>query len=125
VWFTFYRTATADFTVDRVRLPANQQDFTIKSVQLRVQLRDATNPGGIALSVTAPGQAAVAVVTDAGGAADISAANPALVGATPLGSWHITLTGGAPVTENGELRTERVVSIQLGLEYDFTYPPEP
>jgi hypothetical protein len=123
-WYGFYRTSAVDFLLDEVRLPANQEAFTVNAVQLRVQPREGTSPSGIELEVTPPGGAATAVTTDADGVVDLSGAAPAIVGTSPIGTWRIELTGGAPVTEDGELQPGRITTMQLGLDYTFALPPE-
>ncbi|KQV14820.1 MULTISPECIES: hypothetical protein [unclassified Kitasatospora] len=123
-WYGFYRDSGVDFTLDPVRMPANQRDFTIESVQLRVQPRPGTDPAGMTLTVTAPGQSPVAVTSDTEGAVDLTAALPALVGTSPLGGWRLELTGGPSVTEDGVVRPDRLVSVQVGVEYSFGYPAE-
>ncbi|WAZ26807.1 hypothetical protein STRCI_008452 [Streptomyces cinnabarinus] len=123
-WYGFYRGAAVDFTLDPVRMPANQREFTTASVQLRVQPRPGVDPAAMTLKVTAPGQPPVDVTTDTAGAVDLTAALPALVGTSPLGTWRLELTGGPSVTEDGVVRPDRLVSAQIGLEYSFTYPAE-
>ena len=105
-WYGFYRNSAVDFVLDAVRLPANQTSFAIEDVQLQVRARDGVPAEGIELFITPPEAAAVAVTTDATGAAAVSGADPALVGTSPLGTWHIAITGGAPVTEGGVLQPQ-------------------
>ena len=68
------------------------------------------------LQVTAPGQPMAEVTTEAGGAVDLTAVAAGLIDASPLGVWHLELTGATPA--------DQIVSIQLGLEYAFSYPDE-
>ena len=123
-WYGFYRSGAVDFVLDEVRLPANQQAFTINDVQIRLQPRAEIDPAGITLSVTPPGGTAAAVTTDARGVADLSDAVPGLAGTSPLGSWRIEVTGGDSVTEDGVLQPGRIITMQLGLDYTFEYPAE-
>lgn len=123
-WYGFYRTKSVDFLLDEVRLPANQEAFTVNAVQLRVQPREGTSPSGIELEVTPPGGVATAVTTNADGVVDLSGAAPAIVGTSPIGTWRIELAGGASVTEGGALQPARVTTMQLGLDYSFALPPE-
>ncbi len=123
-WYGFYQNNSVTYTLDPIKLPANHREFSIVTVHLRVQTQAGITPAGVELSVTAPGQSPKAVTTNADGVVDFTAALPALTGASPLGDWQLTLTGGPSVSENGQLKPERVVSIQLGLEYGFSYPEE-
>ena len=123
-WYGFYRTSAVDFVLDAVRLPANQEQVTVNDVQLRVQPQDGVSAQGITLSVTPPGGAAASVTTDASGTADVSGEVPALAGTSPLGTWHIEMTGGPSVTDGGVVQPGRVVSMQLGLDYAFQLPVE-
>lgn len=115
-WYGFYRNRATDFVLDAARLPANQQEFAVVSVQVRVQTRPGLDPNGIALEVAVPGRPAAALATDADGVADLTQAAPGVAGASPLGTWHLALADDTPV--------DQVVSIQLGLEYSFSYPDE-
>ena len=74
----------------------------------RVQPRAGTDPKGIKLKVTPPGGAAKTVTTDEHGAIDLSGAVPALAGTSPIGTWHIELTGGGPVLEDGAVQPSRI-----------------
>ena len=63
--------------------------------------------------------------TDATGtvsSADVPLAG--LVGADPLGTWKVQVVGGAPITDGGVLKLDRVYNIQFGLEYSYDYVPE-
>ena len=66
----------------------------------------------------------IKVDTDANGVVDLTAALPALAGASPLGAWQFALTGGPSVTDAGTVHYDRVLSLQLGLDYAFQYPAE-
>jgi hypothetical protein len=123
-WYGFYRTGAVDFTLDAVRLPANQTGFALNDVQLRVQPRDGVAPDGITLDVTPPGGAAVAVATDANGVVDLGGTVPALAGTSPVGTWRIALTGKPSVMDGGAVQPGRIVSMQLGLDYSFELPAE-
>ncbi|MGL5829932.1 MAG: hypothetical protein ACRC0L_10235, partial [Angustibacter sp.] len=123
-WYGFYQNKSVTYALDPVKLPANQREFKMATVHLRVQTQPGVSPAGIELLASAPGQGAAAVTTNADGVVDLTAALPALTGTSPLGDWQFTLTGGPSVTDGGELKPERVASIQLGLEYGFSYPEE-
>ena len=49
---------------------------------------------------------------------------PALAGSRPIGTWHIELTGGASVLEDGAVQPSRITTMQLGLDYSFALPDE-
>ncbi|MFH8250147.1 hypothetical protein ACH3VR_07265 [Microbacterium sp. B2969] len=123
-WYGFYRSGTAAVRLDEVRMPANQESFAIDSVHLRVVAKAGVAASGISLHVVAPSGTQTDVVTDANGVADLTAAAPALVGSTPIGDWQFAVTGGASLTDGAGLHFDRVVSLQLGLDYSFEYPAE-
>src|SRR5262249_20082803 len=111
-------------TLDVVRLPANQRNFAISSLHARTVTKPGVDPAGITLHVTSPAGGQADAVTDANGVIDLTAALPALVHASPLGAWQFAVAGGASVSENATVHYDRVLNLQLGLDYAFEYPPE-
>jgi hypothetical protein len=124
-WYGFYRGGAADFTIDRFRLPQNQQDFSIRAAHFRVVTKAGVSSQGIGVRVTGPNGAIGTAQTDANGV--VTTGDPQLsgiVGADPLGAWKVEVIGGAPLMDAGTLKLDRVYNVQLGLEYGFTYVPE-
>jgi hypothetical protein len=125
IWYAFYKTGTASFVLDPVRLPFNQQNFKVISAQFRVVTKPGVSNAGIQLTVTGPNNATGNAVTDATGTVSSSdAALVGLIGADPLGAWKVQVGGGASITEGGALKLDRVYNIQFGLEYSYEYVPE-
>lgn len=125
IWYAFYKTEAANFVIDAIRLPFNQQNFKVVSAQFRVVTKSDVSNAGIDLTITGPNNASGNVTTDASGVvSSADAALAGLVGADPLGSWKVQVTGGAPVVEGGALKLDRVYNIQFGLEYSYDYVPE-
>ena len=50
IWYAFYQGGIANFTLDAVRLPFNQQDFTTKSAQFRIVTKPGVSNQGITLA---------------------------------------------------------------------------
>jgi hypothetical protein len=125
IWYGFYKTGTAGFVLDPVRLPFNQQNFKVISAQFRVVTKPGVSNAGIQLTVTGPNNAIGNVTTDATGTvSSADAALAGLVGADPLGTWKVQVVGGASITDGGVLKLDRVYNIQFGLEYSYEYVPE-
>lgn len=125
IWYGFYKTGAASFVLDPVRLPFNQQNFKVISAQFRVVTKPGVSNVGIQLTVTGPNNATGNATTDATGtvsSADVPLAG--LVGADPLGTWKVQVVGGAPITDGGVLKLDRVYNIQFGLEYSYDHVPE-
>ncbi|MBZ5572306.1 MAG: hypothetical protein LAO09_10570 [Acidobacteriia bacterium] len=124
-WYSFYQGGTAKFTLDRVRLPFNQQNFKVKSAQFRVVTAAGVSNQGIALKITGPNAISGVVNTDVNGTvSSADAALAGLAGANPVGDWQVQVTGGASLMDGGVLDLKRVYNIQFGLEYSFEYVPE-
>jgi hypothetical protein len=124
-WYGFYQDGIARFNLDRFRLPMNQKDFASQSVSFRVVTTNGVTGQGIDLRVTAPDGASGTATTDASGL--VSTEDPALaslIGIDPLGAWQLEVVGGAPITDDGQLRLDRIYNIQIGLEYTFVYVEE-
>ena len=103
-WYGFYRNSAVDFVLDAVRLPANQTSFAIEDVQLRVQPRDGVPAEGIELFITPPPRRRPWPSRPTRPGRPPSPAPTRRWSApSPLGTWHIAITGGAPVTEGGVL----------------------
>jgi hypothetical protein len=125
IWYAFYKTGAANFTLDAVRLPFNQQNFKVKSAQFRVVTKTGVSNAGIQLTVTGPNAVTGNVTTDASGVvSSLDAALAGLVGGDPLGAWKVEVTGGPSITDGGALKLDRIYNIQFGLEYSFEYLPE-
>jgi receptor-binding and translocation channel-forming TcA subunit of Tc toxin len=124
-WYAFYQGGAAQVTLDRARLPMNQQNFKVKTAFFRVIPKAGVSADGITVKVTAPGGASGTATTDAAGV--VSTLGPelgALPGGTPVGQWKLEVLGGASVTDAGVLKPERVYNIQFGLEYSYDAVPE-
>lgn len=124
-WYAFYRDGAAAFVLDRFRLPMNQQDFKVETALFRVVTKAGVDNAGIDVQVTGPNGHSGVATTDANGVISTAAAQLAGIrGADPIGDWSIEVTGGAPLTDDGQLRLDRVYNIQMGLEYSFEYVDE-
>lgn len=124
-WYGFYRGGATTFTIDRFRLPMNQQAFKIGAAYFRLVTKAGVANQGIDVRITAPSGVTGTVKTDAAGM--ISTDSPqlaALVGADPIGAWKAEVTGGAPLVDSGALKFDRVYNLQMGLNYTFEYVPE-
>lgn len=124
-WYALYQNGSANFTIDRFRLPMNQKKFVVQSMSFRVVTKPAVSSQGIQLRITGPEGTTGEVTTNTDGV--ISTENPqlaSLVGTDPLGEWQVEAIGGAPITEGGELKFDRIYNIQIGLEYSFEYVEE-
>ncbi len=124
-WYAFYRDGTARFTLDAYRLPPNQQAFQVLTASFRVVTKPGVPNAGIELRVTGPNGTTGTVTTDAQGV--VSSEDGALAGlggANPLGAWEVAVVGGAPLTEEGRVRFDRVYNLQFGLEYGFQFVGE-
>ena len=79
-----------------IQLPANQQNFRVKAVHLRVDTRPGVAADGIDLRILGPNAVDAAVTTDAAGI--VSTENAALAGlinSDPLADWQVSVVGGA------------------------------
>jgi hypothetical protein len=124
-WYAFYQTGKAQFTLDRARLPMNQQNFKVKTAFIRVVTKPGISPKAITVKVTAPGGAnGVFQTNDAGVVSSLSPQLAALAGGTPVGAWKVEVTDGASLKENNVLKFDRVYNIQFGLEYSYEAVPE-
>jgi len=124
-WYGFYANGQARFTLNRSRLPFNQQDFRIQSVHFRVVTKDGVSNQGIDVSVTSPAGPGGTATTDENGAVTSDGSALAGIAATdPIGPWQVDVIGGASITDGGQLKFDRVTSIQMGLEYEFHDVPE-
>jgi hypothetical protein len=125
IWYAFYKSGAANFVLDAVRLPFNQQNFKVKSAQFRVVTKPGVANAGIQLAITGPNNFSGNATTDATGTvSSLDAPLAGLNGANPLGSWKVQVTGGAPIMDGGALKLDRVYNIQFGLEYSYDYVPE-
>ena len=125
IWFAFYRGGVAEFDVDAVRLPMNQQNFRVEAAHFRVVTKPGISNQAITLRVTGPNGAMGTLDTDANGVVSSeSSALAGLVGADPVGAWRIEVIGGAPLVDRSVLKFDRIYNIQFGLEYSFDYVPE-
>jgi hypothetical protein len=103
----------------------NQQNFVVQGMHFRVVSVNGVSNEGIDLEITGPDGVARNGTTSAEGVVTTeNAPLNGLIGTDPLGQWRIRVTGGAPVTENGDLRFDRIYNIQIGLEYSFEYVEE-
>lgn len=125
IWYAFYQGGIANFTLDPVRLPFNQQNFKVKSAQFRVVTKAGLSNQGIGLTIIGPNGFTGSENTDAKGAvSSLDAPLAGLAGANPLGNWKVQVTGGPSITDGGSLKLDRIYNIQFGLEYSYEYVPE-
>ncbi len=125
VWYAFYQGAATDFAVTEFQFPANQRNFTINGCFFRVETAAGVSAQGIDLRITGPGGVDAAVTTDAEGVVSTDLAPlSGLTGEDPLGDWHVEVTGGASVTDGGNVVPSRIYNIRMGLDYAFEYLPE-
>ncbi|MHC1729121.1 MAG: hypothetical protein AB9866_24515 [Syntrophobacteraceae bacterium] len=124
-WYTFYKTGTTMFNLERSRLPFNQDGFEVKSALFRVVTKAGVSNQNLTLAVTSPAGTTGTVTTNANGVVSTSSPSLAAIeGQDPIGAWTVQLKGGASVTEAGQVKYDRVYNIQFGLEYGFTSMPE-
>lgn len=124
-WYAFYQNGAAGISLDRARLPMNQQNFKVKTVFFRVITKAGVSANAITVKVTAPGGTNGTTTTNASGV--VSSLAPqlaALVGGTPIGQWKVAVLDGASLKEAGVLKLDRVYNIQFGLEYSYEAVPE-
>jgi hypothetical protein len=122
-WYVFYENAQAQFTMSKFNLPLNQRNFDLQHLYLRVETEEGVSNENLELEITVPGKLSVTVTTDSNGAVssrDITELADVMAGDV-LGDWSIRVTGGASVTEEGSIVTERIVGMRLGVEYGFEW----
>jgi hypothetical protein len=66
-WYAFYQNGKAQYSLDRARLPMNQQNFKVKTAFFRVVTKPGVSPQGITLKLTAPSGASGSQQTNANG----------------------------------------------------------
>lgn len=124
-WYAFYQNGAAQFSLDRQRLPMNQQNFKVLTAFFRVITKTGVANNGITVKVTAPSGASGTAVTDASGVVSTLAAPLGPVaGGTPIGQWKVEVLDGASLRDGANLKLDRVYNIQFGLEYSFQAVPE-
>lgn len=124
-WYSFYHAGVAEFSLERLRFPMNQENFKVAAVHFRVITKHGVSNEGIELKVTSPSGNTGTLVTDAlGSVSSENAALAALAGGDPIGAWKVEMISGASVTDGGIIKYNRVYNIQMGLEYSFDYLPE-
>jgi hypothetical protein len=124
-WYGFYQDGSTSFTLDRFSLPLNQRDFEVQGMSFRLVPAGGFSAEGIELRITGPGGAGGEVTTDADGVVSTDDAGLAgLIDSDPLGEWTVEVLGGDAITEDGDLRPERIYNLQIGLEYRFAYVAE-
>lgn len=124
-WYGFYRNGITQFTLDRFRLPLNQQNFQTQSVYFRVVTQTGVGNQDITLRISGPNGVVGTVTTNSDGV--VSSDRPelaALVGAEPLGTWQVEVISGDALMADGELKFDRIYNLQMGLEYAFEYVEE-
>ncbi|HEX2061277.1 MAG TPA: hypothetical protein VHK90_11090, partial [Thermoanaerobaculia bacterium] len=124
-WYAFYKDGKAEITLDRARLPFNQQNFKVKAAHFRIVTKQGVAANNIKLKVTGPNGASGTVTTNASGIVSTSA--PALAGivnANPVGKWKIEVVEGPSLLDAGVMKFDRVYNVQFGLEYSFDFVPE-
>ncbi len=124
-WYAFYQNGAAQFSLDRARLPMNQQSFKVKTAFFRVITKEGVSPDQITLKITAPGGASGTIQTPASGV--VSSSSPqlaALAGGPPIGAWTVEVLDGPSLKEGNVLKLDRIYNIQFGLEYSFEAVPE-
>lgn len=102
----------------------NETNPLINNIGILVATNGVIPASGITMSITAPGKAAVKVVTDATGTAASTtlAALAPLLGGTAIGSYSATMTAADnPAFVNaGKFDLSPVINIVLLVEYNFT-----
>ncbi len=114
-FFVLQSTASAELEIGREYLPRHHLDPVVRSVSIQLLGVDGPLGAGHDVGIGAPGAAAVAVQTDAGGR--VPSADPALAALTghPVsdGSWAISLS--ADPDERADVH-----DVLLFIEYDYT-----
>ncbi|WP_447759879.1 Tc toxin subunit A-related protein [Sphingopyxis panaciterrae] len=124
-WYALYKDGIATFAFRRDRLPFNQQDFSVASVNFRVVTKAGVAAQGIELKITGPSGASGSATTGADGS--VSSAAAALAGlenGSPVGDWKVEVVGGAPLADGDAVKFDRIHNIQMGLEYGFEFVAE-
>jgi hypothetical protein len=124
-WYAFYHNGAAQISLDRARLPTNQQNFKVMTAFLRVITKAGVSANAITVKVTAPDGSTGTVTTNADGVmSSLMPALAALAGGTPIGQWKVEVLDGASLKDAGVLKFDRVYNIQFGLEYSYEAIPE-
>jgi hypothetical protein len=124
-WYAFYQNGSAQFGLDRARLPMNQQNFKVQTAFFRIITKEGVSADQITVKVTAPGGASGTFTTNASGVvSSISPALAAIAGGDPIGAWKVEVLDGASLKDGGVMKFDRVYNVQWGLEYGFEAVPE-
>src|SRR5262249_48684567 len=123
-FYAFQSSGTLSFTLRARDFGRNETQPTLANVGILVTTDDTKPAGGITLSLTAPGQAPVTVVTDANGLVASAPGNPpaARAGGNGVGPYTVTMTAddNQAWVAGGSLDLSPIVNVVLLFEYDFT-----
>jgi hypothetical protein len=123
-FYAFQSSGSLGFTLRPRDFGRNETQPKLDNFGLMVTTNHSKPASGISLSVTAPGKAAITVVTDANGVVASGGASPlsALAGNPATGAYNIAMTAAANPTfvTGGKLDLSPIVNLTVMFEYDFT-----
>jgi hypothetical protein len=125
LFYAFTNTGSLTLSLTAADFPLNQTAPAITAVSLLVAMKPGTSAQGITISLTAPGKAVVAGVTDSAGMISSQGAGSTWAGAaggSALGNWIINLTAAAnpQLAAGGKLNLSSLINLVLVLDYSFT-----
>lgn len=124
-WYSFYQNGGCPFSLDRARLPMNQQNFKVKTAFFRVVTKPGVSADAITVKITAPAGSSGTAQTDASGVVSSLAPQLAgLAGGSPVGGWKVEVLDGLSLKDGGVMKYGRVYNVQFGLEYSYEAVPE-
>jgi tetratricopeptide (TPR) repeat protein len=125
LFYAFVSTGTLTLTLAAADFPINQTAPMISGVSLLLAMKPGQAVQNVTISLTAPGKAAAAGVTDATGTiTSQTAGSPwaAVTGGSALGNWVLALTAAAnpALAPGGQLNLSSVINMVLVFDYSFT-----
>ncbi|MES2742017.1 MAG: hypothetical protein V4754_13835 [Pseudomonadota bacterium] len=121
-FFSFYDSGVLAFSLGRPDFGAAETDPRLVELSLLVVTSPRARAGAIALTVSAPGHAPLAVTTGADGSVAVSQLAALADGASALGEYRITLAAAdnPDWVKDGVLDLAAIDNIALILAYSFT-----
>jgi tetratricopeptide (TPR) repeat protein len=125
LFYGFKSSGTLTLNLAASDFPTNQTNPVITAMSLLVAMQPGTSASGITISLTPPGGAAMAGLTDGTGTiSSQTAGSPwaGVAGRSALGGWTLTLTAAAnpALAPGGALNLSSLLNLVLILDYSFT-----